>query len=381
MQPAQRIRRVLGTNKDKDKLWSREIPPGTIRLDLGDPDFDTPEHIANAAREAMREGYTHYNRSAGDMQLVTAIRDGLEKDYGYPYDPQGVVITGGGAGAIYLVCAAYLSPGDEAIVFNPSFSNQGYCARIAGAEVVSVPFAEGLTLDRDALKAAISKKTKVIFYVNPSNPHGLSMAKGDVEYLAQLALEHDILLVSDECYRKFVYDGKVHQHVLCDPEVKDHVILMDSFSKTYAMTGWSIGYVATTAELAKPIAALRTAGIGKVGVPTQRAALAALQGPQDCVADMAAEYDRRRKSTLEILKDVDGFDFITPDSAFYFFGRYKADMTSSDMIDYLYQRGVAVRSGSEFGTMGEGWLRIAYSVPYENVITGIQRLADALNDL
>ena len=212
------------------------------------------------------------------------------------------------------------------------------------------------------LRNAITERCRVLFLVNPNNPTGTSLGRADIEFIAQLAIEHNLLLVADEVYRKIYYDGKQHISLVGIPEIHNRTIFMDSFSKTYAMTGWSIGYIATTPELAKPLNILRLARPGKVNAPAQRAALAALQGPQDCVHEMVSEYDRRRKSALKKLASVKGFTCGVPDSAFYFFGRFDANMTSAEMVDHLYSRKVAVRSGAGSGAMEK--------VGFESAIVG-----------
>ncbi len=381
MKPSEIVLRIENDNPDRKKSYGKRHDPDIIPLDLGDPDFPTPEHICDAAREAMRQGYTHYISGAGDKDLIEAICDNLKKDYGCKYDPRGILINAGAAGAIYNACMAFLSPGDEAIVLDPTFPNYAHCTVLAGAVPVRVPYAEDFSLDRDAVKRAITKKTKAIFICNPNNPLGKSLLPKEVEFLAGLTIEHDLLLISDEVYRKLYYDGKVHFCAGSIPEAKDHTILIDSFSKTYAMTGWSVGYLATTPELAKSLNTFRKAGSGKVNVPGQRAALAALRGPQDCVQAMVNEYDRRRKSILKKLAEVQGLNCVVPDSTFYFFCKFEIDMKSSEMADYLYGKKVAVKSGTEYGSRGEGWIRLAYSVPYENVIEGIDRIAAAFKEL
>ncbi len=381
MKPSESVLRIENDNPDRQKSYGREHDPGVIPLDVGDPDFPTPEHICEAAREAMRQGYTHYILGSGDKDLVEAICDNLKEDYGCRYDPKGIQVTAGGAGGIYMACAGFLSPGDEVIIFDPTYANYAHCAIMTGALPVRIPYARDFSLDRDAVRNAITRKTKAIFLCNPNNPTGKSLAREDIEFLAELVIKHDILLVSDEVYRKLYFDGGIHFSVGSISEAQDHFMLIDSLSKTYAMTGWSVGYVATTPELAKPMNMIRKTGIGKVNVPAQRAALAALRGPQDCVQEMVNEYDRRRKAILKKLVEIQGLNCAVPDSTFYFFGKFEADMKSSEMADYLYKRKVAVNSGTQFGNRGEGWIRLAYSVPYDNVIEGINRIAAAFKEL
>ena len=381
MQPSELIQRVANENPERHKSQGRRIDPGVIPLDKGDPDFATPQHICEAAYEAMMQGYTHYIPDAGDKELIQTICDCLKEDYNCGYEPKGILLTPGGSTGIFITCLALLSPGDEVVVFSPTFAAYAHCVTLAGAAPVRVPYLEDYSLDRDSLKAAITPRTKAIILCNPNNPMGKALRRDEVEFLVDTAERHDLILVSDEVYRKIYYDGIEHVCLGSYPEVKDRVVLIDSFSKSYAMTGWRIGYVATSPELARPLNVLRKAGAGSVNAPTQRAAIAALRGPQDCVREMVAEYDRRRRSILKILEGVQGFRCVKPDSAFYFYGRYDGNMSSAQMADFLYDRGVAVRSGTEYGTNGEGFIRLAYCVAYQEVVEGIKRLAAAFEEL
>jgi aspartate/methionine/tyrosine aminotransferase len=363
---------------DRDRLLSmgRSFPRGVLRLDRGDPDFPTPAHICDAAREAMAQGYTHYIPGYGDRDLIEAICDTLEKDFSARHDPAGVLVTVGSAEAIFLICAAYLSPGDEAIVFTPGFSLYAGAIQMIGAKVVWVPLTPDFHIDGDALRRAITRRTKAIFFSNPSNPTGMAFDRAEIELLGEIAIAHDLLLCPDEVYRKFCYAGTEHVSVLSLPEVRDRTIYIDSFSKSYAMAGWRIGYLATTPTLAAPMYAIHRTAVSCVNWPTQRAALAALRGPQDCVDAIVSEYDRRRVALIARLKDALGLRIVPPTSAFYMLAKYNADMTSAEMVEYLIARGVAVKGGGEFGPACEGYIRLTYATGYEEALRGADRLAE-----
>lgn len=380
MKSNQLVDRIL-KNKERVKSMGKQTLPGVLRLNSGDPDFSTPQHICEAAAEAMRQGYTHYIPGAGDKDLISAICDELNADYGCSIKPEGVVITHGAKEGIFLVCAALISPGDEVLVFTPGYSSYATSAMMMGAVPVWVPLTDHFRLDTDAVKKAVTPKTKAIFVCNPNNPTGISFTKEEIEFLAELSLAHDLLLIVDEVYKKLYYDGGSHFCAGGIAEVRDRTIIIDSFSKRFAMTGWRVGYVAAHPDLAKTMNLVHRAALGSINAPAQRAALAALRGPQDCVENMVAEYDRRRKAILKRLEGIKGFSCGVPNSAFYFFGRFHADMTSADMVDYLYERKVAVRSGTEFGYRGEGYIRLTYAIPYDVVVAGIDRLAAVLNAL
>lgn len=370
----------ISQNKERLKSQGKVIDPGVLPLDKGDPDFSTPEHICDAAREAMRQGHTHYVSGAGDNELISAICDNLKETYSCSFTPEGVIITNGAMEAIYLACTAFLSPGDEIIVFTPGYNYAGAILMV-GAVPVWVSLTADFRLDFDAIKNAITKNTKAILVCNPNNPTGTSFTRSDVEFLAETAIKNDLLLISDEVYRALYYGGRTHFCAGSLPEIKDRLILIDSFSKTYAMTGWRIGYVAALPTLTRPMYMVHRVTLSSISAPTQRAALAALRGPQDCVGDMVTEYDRRRKAIIERLKGIHGFSYVVPDSAFYFYGRFDAAMKSSEMVEYLYSKKVAVRSGTEFGYSGEGYIRLTYAIPYDEVVKGIELLGDAFIDL
>jgi aspartate/methionine/tyrosine aminotransferase len=196
-----------------------------------------------------------------------------------------------------------------------------------------------------------------------------------------VALDHDLLLFADEVYKKLYYEGNSHFSAGSINEIRNRTILIDSFSKSYAMTGWRVGYVATTPQLAQPMYLVHRASVMTINTIAQKAALAALRGPQDCLYEMVAEYDRRRRSILKKLENLAGFDCTTPNSAFYVYGRFDARMKSAEMVEYLYEKKVAVRSGTEFGSSGEGFIRLTYALPYTEAIEGIERMVAAISDL
>lgn len=380
MESSELVKRISGGNAELLKFQAKQIKPNVSRLHMGDPGMPTPEHICDAAREAMRQGYTHYIIGRGDKDLVATICETMKENYDCSYEPEGIVITHGGMGAIFNICLAFLSPGDEAIVFNPSYPNYPHNIRLVGATPVWVPYAEDFSLDQHAVKKAITKKTKAIFFVNPNNPTGIALTREEVEFLADLAVQYNLLLVSDEAYRSFYYDGKRHVCLGSIPAAKNHTITIHSLSKTYAMTGWRIGYVATTPEIAQPINIIQRTSLTCINTPTQRAAIAALKGPQDFVKEMVREYDRRRGIISAKLSKIKGFDCVLHDSAYYFYGRFDADMTSAEMVDYLLEKKVAVRSGAQFGTRGEGWIRLSYCGQFKEVMEGIERFVEALRE-
>jgi len=291
MEIAERIRRIQGSERSQRKVV---IPRGAIRMDQGDPDFPTPPHIQDAALKAMRDNFTHYGNAFGEMDLREAICASLMRDYGVRRDPENVLVTVGGLEAINVLCATYLNPGDEALVFDPGYSAYAVSVALFGGRPVSVPLTDDFHIDFDLLRSKIGGRTRIIFMANPSNPTAALLREEEVRGLARVALEHDLFLVMDEVYHKLIYSGDRHFSVCQVEEAKERTILLNSFSKTYAMTGWRVGYLVAGAQTIKDLVHFHRAMVNCVSLPLQKACVAALLGPQDCVAKMVAEFDQRR---------------------------------------------------------------------------------------
>lgn len=378
--PSDLVARV--TDPERLKSQGVHAGPGYHALNRGDPGFDTPEHICDAARQAMRDGFNHYVPGTGDPELIAAICDQLGREYGAQLEPKGVVITNGAAEAVFLACASFLSPGDEMLLFDPEYSSYEISARLAQAVPVRVPMTSDFRLDLDRLRASITRRTKALLFSNPNNPTGRSLRRSELEAIAELAEKHDFLVISDEVYRKLYYDNVQHVSATSLPDIRHRTILIDSFSKTYAMPGWRIGYLATTPELAAPMAVVHRGTLSCINWPAQRGALAALTGPQTCVTDMLAEYARRRQVMRESLAAVKGLSFTLSDSAFYFFPRFETDMSARQMTDFLFERKILVRSGSEFGRGGEKHLRLTFaSATCDQIRAAVHAIDQALCEL
>jgi len=378
MEIAERVKRIQGSERSQRKI---AIPKGAIRMDLGDPDFPTPLHIQEAALKAMRDNFTHYGNAFGEEDLREAICAGLVRDTGVKRTPENVLVTVGGLEAINVICATYLNPGDEALVFDPGYSAYAVSVTLFGGRPVSVPLKDDFHIDFDLLRAKIAERTKIIFMANPSNPTAALLREDEIRGLARVALEHNLLIVVDEVYHKLLYDGARHFSVCQVEEAKDRSILLNSFSKTYAMTGWRVGYVVAGAEVIKSLVHFHRAMVTCVSVPLQKACLAALQGPQDCVAQMVSQFDRRRKIVDQALRKIDGIIPRPCEGAFYFFPRYTHSMSSKDLTSYLAERGLLVRSGTEFGEKGQNHIRLSFAASVEEIEEGMKRLKKALEDL
>jgi len=354
-----------------------QVNSSIIRLQSGDPSFVTPSHIREAAFKAMNDGYTHYCSGLGDRELRESICTSLQQDYGIQRSAEEILITNGAAGAIFLASVSFLEKGDEAIVFDPSYSLYAVGIRAAGAIPVPAPLSPSFHYDEKALLEQITPKTKLIFLNNPNNPTASCFSREDLESIAKIANKFDLWVISDEVYHKLVFKG---EHICAGSieGLKDRLILINSFSKTYAMTGWRIGFIAAPREIVKVLVPLNRALTGSINTISQRAALAALSGPQDCVREMQEEYARRRKTIYSLVNQIEGLQCLLPEGAFYVFCRYDHKLTAEEMMSYLMEQGVAVRSGTEFGQRGEKHIRITFASSLEAIEQGMEKIAQAL---
>jgi len=357
------------------------VNSAVVRLNSGDPSFTTPLHIREAAFKAMNEGYTHYCPGLGDKELRESICASLQQVYGVQRLPEEILITNGAAGAIFLTAVSFLEKGDEALVFDPSYSLYAVGIQAAGAKAVQIPLSITFHYDEKELLQRITPKTKLIFLNNPNNPTATCFSREDLESITAIANKYNLLVVADEVYHKLVFEGRKHICASSIEGLKGRVILINSFSKTYAMTGWRIGYIAAPLEIIKVLVPLNRALTGSVNTISQRAALTALQGPQDCVREMREEYERRRKIIYSLVNQIKGLQCPLPEGAFYVFCKYDHKLTAEEMVNYLMEQGVAVRSGTEFGQRGEKHIRITFAASSETIQKGMKKIKNALRSL
>lgn len=355
-----------------------QLNSAVVRLNSGDPSFTTPLYIREAAFKAMNEGHTHYCPGLGDKELRESICTSLQQDYGVQRLPEEILITNGAAGAIFLTAVSFLEKGDEALVFDPSYSLYAVGVQAAGAKAVQVPLSPTFHYDEKELLQRITPKTKLIFLNNPNNPTATCFSREDLDSIAMIANKYDLWVVADEVYHKLVFEGRKHICASSIEGLKDRIILINSFSKSYAMTGWRIGYIAAPLEIIKVLVPLNRALTGSVNTISQRAALAALQGPQDCVREMQEEYERRRKIIYSLANQIERLQCPLPEGAFYIFCKYEYKLTAEEMVNYLMEQGVAVRSGTEFGKRGEKHIRITFAASLEIIERGMEKIAQAL---
>jgi aspartate/methionine/tyrosine aminotransferase len=372
------VKRIQGSERSQRKIV---VPEGAVRLDRGEPDFPTPIHIQEAATKAMRDNFTHYVDAYGDRELREAICFSLRRDYGVERNPENVLITAGGIEGIHVISATYLNPGDEALVFDPGYSAYGDSIVLFGGKPVFVPLTDRFHLDLNAVEDRISPRTKLVFLASPSNPTAAVLSEEEIRGLAKIALEHDLLLVIDEVYHRLLYGGVEHFSICQVDQVSDRAIVLNSFSKTYAMTGWRVGYLVADAKVIRNLVELHRALIICVNAPAQKACVAALTGPQDCVESMKAEYHRRMRFVEKALQGTERV--LTPpcEGAFYFFPRFQHKLTSRELTTYLAERGIMVRSGTEFGERGQHHIRLSFATSMEQLEEGTERLKRALDEL
>jgi aminotransferase len=350
-----------------------------IHLEQGEPDFVTPQHILNAAAEAMRKGYTHYTDASGTLELREAIAEKLEKDNNISADPRTeVTVTAGSQEAMFIAALGFLDRGDEALVLDPYYP--AYYEDTLLAEAVPVLFSlnpkNNYRIETETLEKRITPRTKMIWFCNPSNPTGHVFSKPDLEVLADAAMKHDLVVFADEIYEKIVYDGRKMVSIASLPGMEDRTITVQGFSKAYAMTGWRIGYMVAAQKLSSTLRTLHYYATLCPNAISQKAALAALTGPQICVKEMLSEYEKRRELTLSELNKMEVLSYASPEGAFYVFPDFSKLEKSDEKlaIEILEEVKVVTVPGSGFGITGRGHLRISYSPDREKVKEGMARI-------
>ena len=367
-----------------------------ISFGAGEPDFDTPERIKNAAIQAMRRGHTKYTEVGGVPELRAAVCAKLKRDNGLTYEPAEVLVSCGAKHTLFNMAVALLDPGDEVLVPSPYWVSYPEQARLVGAVPVPVPTSEatGFDLDPARLRAAVTPRTKVIILNSPNNPTGAVFSPASLAAVAELALERDLFVVSDECYESLTFDGRHASIAALGPEIKARTLVVNTCSKSYAMTGWRIGFAAGPRELIAAMTDVQSQVTSNPSSVAQWAAVEALGGPQDEVARMAAEFDRRRRLIVQGLTALPGVSCVTPKGAFYvfpnvsrLFGRTwpaaggPATLKSSLDVTafFLEEARVAVVPGLDFGS--DDHVRLSYATSDALITEGLARMAAALERL
>jgi aspartate aminotransferase len=349
-----------------------------IHLEIGEPDFDTPEHIKTAAKQALDAGATHYGPSAGLPELREAIAKHIGETRGVPVSPEEVVVTPGAKPIMFFTIMALVGEGDEAIYPNPGFPIYESVIRFVGGVPVPIPLREetGFGFDMAELERRVSPRTKLIIINSPENPTGGVLERAQIERIAAIAAERRIPVLADEIYRQFLYDGEF-QSIMTLPGMREHTILLDGFSKSYAMTGWRLGYGVMPAALAEHLTRLMVNSNSCTASFVQLAGIAALQGDQAPVASMVAEFKRRRDLLVDGLNALPGVRCARPRGAFYVFPSIEGTRRSSAEVAerLLNEAGVAALSGTAFGEHGEGYLRFSYANSEANLREALERMA------
>ena len=348
-----------------------------VHLEIGEPDFDTPANIVDAATDALHKGFTHYGPSAGLPELRETIAQYISETRRIDVTPEEVVVVPGGKPVIFFSILALAEDGDEVIYPNPGFPIYESMINYVGAKAVPIRLREELDfrLDIDELSGLINDRTKLIILNSPQNPTGGVLEKEDIEAIANAIGDRDIVVLTDEIYSRLIFEGE-HHSIMSIDGMKERCILLDGFSKTYAMTGWRMGYGVMRADLATHIARLMTNSNSCTASFSQVAGIEALRGSQESVEKMCAEFKKRRDVMVAGLNEIKGFSCLLPKGAFYVFPNIKkTSWRSKKLADALLEdAGVAALSGTAFGNFGEGYLRFSVANSIENIEKALERV-------
>ncbi|WP_405975784.1 aminotransferase class I/II-fold pyridoxal phosphate-dependent enzyme [Streptomyces sp. NBC_00988] len=351
-----------------------------VSLAMGEPDFDTPEQVTEAALAALRSGRTHYSPLLGEPALREALADKLTGIAGAPVSSADILITQGGTAGLAASILSLVDPGDRVVIPDPTYSLYADLVSMAGGVVVPVPLAPDLHWDLDLLGDALAG-AKLFVFCNPSNPTGIVHSRAELETLADLLDGTPTLVISDEAYADLDFTGRPFTSAISLDGLRDRTVYCQTFSKSYAMTGWRVGYLWGPTPLIQAAARIHNTFNGSVNTVVQDAALVAVRTCDADIARMRAEYERRGELMRTELAKVTGLALSTPEGAFYQFPRYDIDLPSVEVVAALRTHGVAVRPGSEFGARGEGHLRLSYAADAESITEGVRRLAHGLSAL
>ncbi len=380
---AERIKRVQesGTMKMKE-LAGQKKKEGKkiISFTVGEPDFDTPKHIVEAAKKALDDGKTRYLDAPGLPELREAIAQREKSENGLPCDASNVLITPTKQ-AIFETILATINEGDEVIMPDPAWVTYDPCVQLAGGKTVLVTTSDDhqFRFRPEDVAEVITPKTKMILFNSPSNPCGAVETHDDIKGLADLAKDHNLLVLADEVYEKIIFDGLKHYSIAAEPGMMDRTITISGFSKTYAMTGWRMGWLIAPKPIFKGINKVQQHSITHAVSFAQYGALAAVTGPQDCVKMMVKEFNERRDLIMKLMKEIPVLSCGTPKGAFYVFPKYEGKMKSEEMALYLMDKAeVALTGGASFGSAGEQHLRISYATNKKNIQDGMERIKKVL---
>ncbi len=353
-----------------------------IHLEIGEPDFATPKNIVEAGKRALDEGWTHYGPAQGLLELRGAIADYVSRTRAISVGPQHVSVVPGGKPIIFFPMLALLESGDEVLYPDPGFPIYRSMIQFMGAQPVPIPLIEehGFSLDLDFVAKAITPRTKMLILNSPQNPTGGIIPEQQIRAIAEMVRNRDLLVLSDEIYSRIYYASQPPFSIASIPGIQEKTIILDGFSKTYAMTGWRLGYGVMPEWLVDAVSKLMVNSNSCAATFTQRAAIEALTGPQTEVERMMVEFRRRRDAFCAALNEVPGFHCTVPGGAFYAFANVKkTGMSSKELADFLLQQaGVACLDGASFGEFGQGYLRFSYANSIENLTEAARRIKTVL---
>lgn len=365
-------RRLLGIEMSGIRQMFELAGGDSVNLGLGEPDFDPPANVAKALSDAVQAGANSYGPTLGLPELRKAISDRVKEFRGKDVAPDNIIVTAGATQALMIIGQTFIDHGDEVLVPNPGFVLYGPQARICGGFPIpySLTHENGYQPDPDEIRRLITPRTKLLYMNTPSNPTGTCMPRSLIEEISAIAAEEDVIVVADEVYDIMSYDHP-HESFLAH---LDNVIWVNSFSKTYAMTGWRVGCIATKTEYVKAIEKMHYHTIACPPTPLQHAAIEALKGPQDAVDHMVQEFQKRRDVIVRRINEIPGFDCVNPGGAFYAFPRYDHDIKSKDFALRLAKEGLICSPGTAFGSLGESHLRFSYAASVEELERGMDIL-------
>jgi aspartate aminotransferase len=349
-----------------------------IHLEIGEPDFDTPTHVVEAGKQALDQGYTHYGPTQGLPELREAIAEYISATRGITVSARNVCVTPGGKPIIFFPMMALLQPGDEVIYPNPGFPIYESMINVTGAKAIPIPLVEeqGFAFDLDVFHASLSDRTKMVILNSPQNPTGGIIPAADIAAIARALRDRDVVVLSDEIYSRIVYGDEAPVSIATMPGMQEKTIILDGFSKTYAMTGWRLGYGVMPEYLVDAVNKLMSNSNSCTATFTQRAGIAALRGPQEAVDAMVKEFRRRRDAFCAGLNDIPNWRCGMPGGAFYAFANVKGlGKPTKEIADALLnQAGVACLNGAGFGKFGDGYIRFSYANSYDNLMAAVERI-------
>ncbi|CAM1378704.1 pyridoxal phosphate-dependent aminotransferase [Fretibacterium fastidiosum] len=356
-----------------------------IHLEIGRPDFDTPERIKRAADESLAQGHVFYTSNYGTPELRTAIADKMREKNRVGYDPSEVLVTVGVGEGTFAGMAAFLNPGDEVLVPNPVWLNYIHVPESLGAvpSTYSLKEENDYQVDFAELESKITSRTKMLVLVDPSNPTGGVFSRETLDRLADTARKHDLLVLSDEIYERLVYDGVEHVSIASLPGMKERTITLGGMSKAYSMTGWRLGYLCAPCEIVQACVRIHQYTVTCAPSFVQDASVVALRECDEDVEAMRREYQRRKDYVVKAINAIDGLSCNNPKGAFYVFVNVKSlGRSSAEVAEYMLDHAkVALVPGSAFGSEGEGYLRLSYAAAYEELVEACERIEKAVQEL